>query len=46
VRHYIWDRGQETLFPALKVPRQCPFVLMVDVMHIIEIFSTLERVAL
>jgi hypothetical protein len=29
--------GQETLFPAVKVPRQCPFVLLVDVMHMIEI---------
>jgi hypothetical protein len=31
VRHYILG-GQETLFsPVLKVPRQCPLVLLLEV---------------
>jgi hypothetical protein len=29
-RHYIWGGGRIT-FPALKVPRQCPPVLLVEV---------------
>jgi hypothetical protein len=28
-RHYIWG-GSRITFPALKVPRQCPFVLLVE----------------
>jgi hypothetical protein len=31
-RHYIWRGGdQETIFPVLKFPRQCPLVLLVEV---------------
>jgi hypothetical protein len=29
--------GQETTFPVLKVPRQCPLVLLVQVMHMMGI---------
>jgi hypothetical protein len=38
-RHYIWGEGQETtrITPVLKVPRQCPFVLLVEVMRMIGI---------
>jgi hypothetical protein len=28
-RHYIWGWGQETISPVLKVPRECPLVLLV-----------------
>jgi hypothetical protein len=28
-RHYIGEGGQETVSPVLKVPRQCPLVLLV-----------------
>jgi hypothetical protein len=39
-RHYIWGGGgQETLSPVLKVPRQCPLVLLVEVS---KAFGTLE----
>jgi hypothetical protein len=37
-RHYIWKGGrQETIFPVLKVPRQCSLVLLIEVMHMIGI---------
>jgi hypothetical protein len=36
VRHYIWG-GQETVSPVLKVPRQCPFVSLVEISHMIGI---------
>jgi hypothetical protein len=37
--HYIWGERQE------KVPRQCPLVLLVEVMHMfgINFFMTLEE---
>jgi hypothetical protein len=28
-RHYIWGGGQETISPVLKVPKQCPLVLLI-----------------
>jgi hypothetical protein len=32
VRHNVTKRGQETFFPpVLKVPRQCPLVLLAEV---------------
>jgi hypothetical protein len=42
-RHYIWG-GEESIFPVLKVPRQCPLVLLVEVRHMIGInyFMMLE----
>jgi hypothetical protein len=37
-RHYIGGvRKKETIFPVLKVPRQCPLVLLVEAAHIIGI---------
>jgi hypothetical protein len=45
-RDHIWGGGgQETISPVLKIPRQCQFVLLVDVTHMIRIniFMTLER---
>jgi hypothetical protein len=30
-------RGQETVSPVLKAPRQCPLVLLVELMHMMEI---------
>jgi hypothetical protein len=36
-RHYIWGAGQETIYPILKVPRQCPLILLVEVMHMMGI---------
>jgi hypothetical protein len=36
--------GEETVSPVLKVPRQCPLLLLVEVMHMIGINSmTLEE---
>jgi hypothetical protein len=35
-RHYNWE-GQETISMVLKVPRQCPLVLLVEAMHMIRI---------
>jgi hypothetical protein len=35
VREYIWGREQETLSPVTKVPKQCPLVLLVEMMHMI-----------
>jgi hypothetical protein len=32
-RHYIWGWNQETISPGLKVLRQCPLVLLVEVIH-------------
>jgi hypothetical protein len=32
-----WEGGQETVSPVLKAPRQCPLVLLVEVMHMIGI---------
>jgi hypothetical protein len=39
-----FGRGQETMSPVFKVPRQCPLVLLVEVMHMIGInfYMTLE----
>jgi hypothetical protein len=39
---YIWGGGdgvrkKETIFPVLKVPRQCPLVLLVEAAHMIGI---------
>jgi hypothetical protein len=34
--------GEEVICSVLKVPRQCPLVLLVEVMHIIGIFMTFE----
>jgi hypothetical protein len=40
-------RGQEIISPVLKVPRQCPLVLLVEVMHMIGInFYDAGRAAL
>jgi hypothetical protein len=38
-RHYILRgvRKKETIFPVLKVPRQCPLVLLVEAAHMIGI---------
>jgi hypothetical protein len=36
-RHYIGGGGQETISPILKVPRQCPLVLLVEELHMIGI---------
>jgi hypothetical protein len=37
-RNYIWGReGQETISPVFKVPRQCPFVLLAEIMQMIGI---------
>jgi hypothetical protein len=36
-REYIWGKGQETISPVLKFPRQFPFVLLVELMYIIGI---------
>jgi hypothetical protein len=43
-REYIWGGGEETISSVLKVPRQCPLVLLVDLMHMkgIDSFMTLE----
>jgi hypothetical protein len=37
--------GQETMYPVMKVPSQCSFVLLVEVMYIIGviIYVMLER---
>jgi hypothetical protein len=32
--------GQETICQGLKVPRQCPLVLLVEVMHVVGIVFT------
>jgi hypothetical protein len=32
-RHYIWEEGVNTISPILKIPWQCPLVL-VEIMHI------------
>jgi hypothetical protein len=34
-RHYILGgvRKKETIYPGLKVPRQCPLVLLVEAAH-------------
>jgi hypothetical protein len=37
VRDTTLGRGQEIVSPVLKVSRQCPLVLLVDVMHMIGI---------
>jgi hypothetical protein len=37
VRHYMWGGGvrkKEPIFPVLKVPRQCPLVLLVEAAHV------------
>jgi hypothetical protein len=34
---YIWGGGQGTISPVLKVPRQCPFLFLVEVRHTIGI---------
>jgi hypothetical protein len=38
-RHYILGgvREKETIFPVLKVPRQCPLVLLIETAHMIGI---------
>jgi hypothetical protein len=36
MRDYIWGGG-ETISPVLKVPRQCPLVLLIEVNHMIGI---------
>jgi hypothetical protein len=39
-RHYIWgekERKKESIFPVLKVPRQCPLVLLAEAAHFIGI---------
>jgi hypothetical protein len=40
-RHYIGLGGgggeQENISPVLKVPRQCPLALLIEVMHMIGI---------
>jgi hypothetical protein len=38
-RHYIFGgvRKKESIFPVMKVPRQCPLVLPVEAAHIIGI---------
>jgi hypothetical protein len=43
-RNYTWGR-QNTISPGLKVPRQCPLILLVEVMHMIGInfYMALER---
>jgi hypothetical protein len=38
----LGERGKKFYFPVLKVPRQCTFVLLVEVMHMIGIIMTLE----
>jgi hypothetical protein len=32
-----WGKGQEMIYPVLKVPRQCPLVLLAEVMNVIGI---------
>jgi hypothetical protein len=32
-----WGKGQKTISPVLKVPRQCPLVLLAEVMNMIGI---------
>jgi hypothetical protein len=43
-RHYILGgvRKKETIFPVLKVPRQCPLVLLVETAHMIGIIFFLR----
>jgi hypothetical protein len=43
VRHYTGGE-EEIIFPVLKVPRQCPLVLLVEVLHMIPInfYMTME----
>jgi hypothetical protein len=45
---FVGRRGQETVSPVLKVPRQCPLVLLVVIMHMIGInfFNDVGRAAL
>jgi hypothetical protein len=33
-----WGAAGETISPVKKVPKQCPFVLLVEIMHNIGIF--------
>jgi hypothetical protein len=35
----LGEGGGETVYPVLEVPRQCPHVLLVEVMHMIVINS-------
>jgi hypothetical protein len=37
-REYKKVEGQETISPVLKVPKQWPLVLLVEVMHMIDIY--------
>jgi hypothetical protein len=37
VRNTIFRGQQGNIFPVLKVPRQCPLVLLVETMHIVGI---------
>jgi hypothetical protein len=43
----LGGRGeQKTIFPVLKVPRQCPLVLLVEIMHMFGInFYDIGRAA-
>jgi hypothetical protein len=34
IRLQLWSGNQET-YPVLEIPRQCPFALLVEIMHII-----------
>jgi hypothetical protein len=45
LRHYIWKGVLVFICPDMKVPRQCPFVLLVETMHLIgiELYLTLEE---
>jgi hypothetical protein len=42
VKGTTYEGGQRTLYLVMKVPRQCPFVLMVMVMHMIGIVMIME----
>jgi hypothetical protein len=37
VRDTIFVWGEETIYPVLKVPRQCSLVLLVEVTHMVGI---------
>jgi hypothetical protein len=46
LRYIKFGGGEETIFPILKVPRQCSLILMVKVMHMIRIiFKSVGRAA-
>jgi hypothetical protein len=36
--------GEEIISPVLKVPRECPLVLLVEIMHMIGINNLLHEV--